>query len=368
MKILFIHPHKFRRINSKIYSLGGLSETVLKRYIDKNDDITVIARIVDENESKSSYSEIIDPRIKILDISNIKRIGLKNNIKSADLIIVRLPCIIGNESIKIAKRYNKKYIVEVVGCAWDAYWNHGLIGKILAPWMFLYTKRVVKNANKVLYVSNEFLQKRYPTKGEQFACSDVSLPEENESVLLKRKNKIKNMKAEKEVIIGTIGATNIKYKGQQYVIRAIAKLKKEGYKLRYQIIGSGDNSYLKKTAIRNKVEKEVDFVGNISHDKIFNYLDNMDIYIQPSNLEGLCRALIEAMSRGCPCIASNAGGNIELINKTFIFKKKSINDLIKKIKNMTSENMEKQSYENFYKAKKYSSKKLEKIRKDFYKL
>lgn len=365
MNILFIHSHKFRKINSKIYSLGGLSENVLKRYIDQNDRITVIARIINEVKSKSNYSEITDSRIKILDINNIKKEGLKYNIKNADLIIVRLPCIIGNISLHIAKKYNKKCIVEVVGCAWDSYWNHGILGKLLAPIIYYIMKKQIKEAENVLYVSEKFLQSRYPTDGNQIACSDVCLKEVNDNVINSR---ITSKKQKDKIKITTIGAANVRYKGQQYVIKAISKLKKEGYKLEYQIIGSGDSSYLKQVAIKNNVEKEVKFIGSVPHDEIFEYLDDTDIYIQPSNLEGLCRALIEAMSRGCPCIASNVGGNPELINSKYIFKKKNVKDLIEKIKLIleNDENIKESKY-NFENARKYSDNKLNIIRNDFYK-
>jgi glycosyltransferase involved in cell wall biosynthesis len=40
----------------------------------------------------------------------------------------------------------------------------------------------------------------------------------------------------------------------------------------------------------------------------------MDIFILHSRAEGLSNALMEAMSAGLPCIATNIGGNSDLIN------------------------------------------------------
>lgn len=57
------------------------------------------------------------------------------------------------------------------------------------------------------------------------------------------------------------------------------------------------------------------------HDKIFEWLDTIDIYIQPSYQEGLCRSVVEAMSRACPVICSDACGERELANEKFIFKR-----------------------------------------------
>jgi glycosyltransferase involved in cell wall biosynthesis len=50
-----------------------------------------------------------------------------------------------------------------------------------------------------------------------------------------------------------------------------------------------------------------------SGDPVFQWLDGLDIYIQPSFTEGLPRALVEAMSRGLPALGSTCGGIPELL-------------------------------------------------------
>lgn len=47
---------------------------------------------------------------------------------------------------------------------------------------------------------------------------------------------------------------------------------------------------------------------------VLSWLDQIDLYLQPSFQEGLPRALIEAMSRGCPALGSTAGGIPELLD------------------------------------------------------
>ena len=46
---------------------------------------------------------------------------------------------------------------------------------------------------------------------------------------------------------------------------------------------------------------------------VFNWLDDLDLYLQPSYTEGMPRALLEAMSRGLPCCASAVGGIPDLL-------------------------------------------------------
>ena len=81
-------------------------------------------------------------------------------------------------------------MIELVGCAWDSFWNHGLAGKILAPYLFMRTKREVKRAPFVVYVTSEFLQKRYPTRGVNTNISNVKLNKQNPEDLARRIEKI----------------------------------------------------------------------------------------------------------------------------------------------------------------------------------
>lgn len=56
------------------------------------------------------------------------------------------------------------------------------------------------------------------------------------------------------------------------------------------------------------------FAGTLEGgDPVLNWLDEVDIYLQPSLKEGLPRALVEAMSRGCPAIGSRLAGIPELL-------------------------------------------------------
>lgn len=254
-----------------------------------------------------------------------------------------------------------------MGCPWDALWNHSFKGKLAAPYMWYLTRKAVNDAPYVLYVTNEFLQRRYPANGRYIGCSDVSLPFLDEKVLKNRLNRIEHMNGNKPVVIGTIGAANVRYKGQQYVIKAIYRLNKQGYDFRYQVVGGGDRSFLMSLSEKYGISDKVQFLGSMPHEKVFEYLDNIDLYIQPSKQEGLPRALVEAMSRGCPAIGSNTGGIPELLNKELTFKKGSVKELCNLLKRINKEEMLKEAKRNFEKAKEYSEDLLERSRTAFYK-
>lgn len=386
MKLLFIHDYEKLKQDKdgNYYTDGSYTPEVWQRYYDLFDEVSVIFRKDPEiyeneylkqkfqpfNKEKISYIELPSLTSTISSYFSLRKHNevhkiIKNAILQNDCLIVRLPSVTGHIAINYAKKYNKPYLVELVGCPWDALWNHSVKGKILAPFYYFKTKNCVKNAKYVLYVTDIFLQHRYPSRGKSIGCSDVSLLPNEDNVLKQRINKINNMVKNQPIVIGTIGAVNVKHKGQSYAIKAISKLNKQGYNYEYHLVGAGDNSYLKSVAEKYKVADKVKFIGSLTHDDIFKYLDNIDIYIQPSKQEGLPRALIEAMSRACPAIGSNAGGIPELIK--YVFHKGSVDELCNLLEGFSKTKMIEDANRNFQKSKEYDKKLLDRKRQMFYK-
>jgi len=351
--------------DGQVYSIG-FTYDIWKRYLAVFDKLIVSTRMrfVDTKITDMKLSS--GPRVEFKPISNYSKNTdiiinkrkivkqIRETLKLCDCAIIRLPSFIGYIAIKEAIIMKKPYLIEVVGCAWGALWNHSLKGKLIALPSYLTMKKAVKNAPYALYVSNKFLQQRYPCNGKTVSCSDVSLPSINDdSLLIRRINKINQMTKDKPIVLGTVAAVNVRYKGQQYVIKAISKLNKEGYNFEYHLVGGGDKSYLKSIAEKYNVADKVKFLGTLPHEKIFDYLDNIDIYIQPSKQEGLPRALIEAMSRGCPSLGSKVGGIPELINNDLVFQKGSVHEICELLKRMYQKVMIEEAKRNFEKAKEY---------------
>jgi len=205
----------------------------------------------------------------------------------------------------------------------------------------------------------DILDGDYPTKGISIDCSNVSINPN----LVDRKF---NLDVKSVIKLGTIGGLDVKYKGYDQVLLMMKKLKKEGKNnIEYHLVGYGDYKWIEDIALKNGIKDKIIIHGPLSHDKIFSFLDNIDIYIQPSLTEGMPRALLEAMSRACPCIGSNVGGIPELLAPSVIYKKKNIKNLTDIFTNFSAEKMKEQSQRNYIKSLEFSSEKLANKREDF---
>lgn len=380
MKVLFAHDHKFYIYKNEYYSKGSLSKEVLTRYTNTFEKVTIVSRqekidYKPENMSLSTAKRV--EFVKVPDFKSIKSFYkktaakqiIKKEVENSDCIIARLPSSVGNIAIKYAKKYNKPYLVEVVGCAWDGYWNHSIPGKVIALPSYLKMKSLVKKSRYALYVTSEFLQNRYPTNGKEVNCSNVSLGKFDKKILKKRLDDIKGLDDDSKLIIGTTAAIDVRFKGQQYVIQALAKLKKQGItNYEYQLVGGGDNSYLMSVAKKYGIIDQVKILGTMPHDEVFKWLDTIDIYVQPSRQEGLPRALIEAMSRGIPAFGARTAGIPELIEKDFIFSntKNNINEICDILESFNQEVMLNQAERNFIESKKYDREIIENRRSSFF--
>jgi glycosyltransferase involved in cell wall biosynthesis len=378
MKALFVHDHIFKR-KDEIYYSDKLSYKILSRYLKYFDSLDIFARTLNlsntENKLPISSGENINfntgeniNSIKGI-LFNRKKIKkkLEELILSNDALIVRLPSEFGLIAINLAKKYNKPVYTEVVACAWDALWNYGKISaKIRAPLMYLQMKSAIQKSDYVIYVTNKFLQNRYPAKGKNLAVSDVEIQTLDNLIILNRLSKIKSN--EKKIVIGLIGSFKTKYKGIDDAIYAISILSKKGYNVVFRILGSGDQRYYERIAKEKDVSSKVYFDGLLSSGReVWDWLDNISIYIQPSYQEGLPRALVEAMSRGCPAIGSNVGGIPELLDKENLIKAgdyKKLSELLEYgINNIDWQLSE--AKKNFEKAKEYQKELLDEKRDNF---
>ena len=379
MNLLFIQggSRLKQATNGEWYTDGNFTSEVWERYLSVCDSLTIVLRkekkiyTIEETEKRFNKIEgskkirivaledITNPKINMVNFLVRKRIKaiIYREVRNADKLIIRSDSFYTYIAHDAAMQFNKPYYYEVTGFAFEAMTYHSLLGKLLAKSCEKKAKILAKDAEQAIYVTNEALQKRYPSK-KMLGCSDVQLPSFDDSVLDSRLERIENTK-DKSFVLGTAAFLDVRWKGQENVIRALALLKKQGItNIYYELIGLGEGEYLRKLAQKFDVSGQVRFLGAKTHNEVFAWLDNIDIYIQPSYQEGLCRAILEAMSRACPVICSNTGGNYELVSKRYIFECGDFCKLADILKNISVE-LPKMAIQNFEMAKKFNKNKLD---------
>ena len=142
------------------------------------------------------------------------------------------------------------------------------------------------------------------------------------------------------------------YKGVDTILKTLPLLVKKIPNLKYTIIGKGnDQGRLKKLAKDLQVDSYVEFKGFVEY--IEPYYHYCDIFALPSKGEGFGIVYIEAMKYKKPCIASDEGGQTDVVidNKTgFLCKYDNTQCLEKKIFELyRNKNLKKEFGESGYK-------------------
>jgi colanic acid/amylovoran biosynthesis glycosyltransferase len=103
-------------------------------------------------------------------------------------------------------------------------------------------------------------------------------------------------------------------KGHCFLIRALKSLLDQGYDLELGLAGDGPSKEGLQTLVRELgVEHQTKFLGFLSEEQIIRQLQDADLFVLPSFVEGVPVSAMEAMAMGVPVIATNVGGTSELV-------------------------------------------------------
>jgi glycosyltransferase involved in cell wall biosynthesis len=327
MRLLFVHDHRFYRDESgAIYTSGSLPATVWDRYLAHFDSVHVVGRDGGLMPTGAKFALSSRPGVtfdlipsvsygKLVMAPHKLRSRIRTNVAACDAAVVRLPSELGFLAAGECRKAGKPYAVEMVGCAWDAMRNHGSrAGKLYAPLFYLRARRALRRAPLVLYVTTKWLQGRYPTRGKAYGASDVEIAPMGDREIEGRQAKLARIAEGRPPELGTVASLRIRSKGIQTALAALTALRSEGLDLRYRVLGGGDAAPWIELAEQLGVADLVSFDGvRPAGSGVAQWLDTIDIHLQPSFQEGLPRATVEAMSRGLACIGSTCGGIPELL-------------------------------------------------------
>ena len=113
----------------------------------------------------------------------------------------------------------------------------------------------------------------------------------------------------KGCLVGQVGALDNAQKGQEYTIGVAREIAHSHPDIHFLLVGGGDDEAMLKRLADGL--PNVSFTGFV--DNVGDYLAALDVFILPSNREGIAAILLDAMDRGLPVIASRVGGVPEIV-------------------------------------------------------
>lgn len=130
-----------------------------------------------------------------------------------------------------------------------------------------------------------------------------------------------------DFVIGCVS----RMKRQEQILKALSLLP-----FRTKVIFVGIKPWQEASALLDPIKDrhDINFVGEVTAVDALNFYKIFSVKILPSTIEGLSQSLMEAMTLGVPVIATNYGGNPELIQhgvNGFLFEDNNIQELAEQI-------------------------------------
>lgn len=188
--------------------------------------------------------------------------------------------------------------------------------KFLNFFIILFADQILCNSGSTMD-SFSFIEKKISHGKTQICYNGVNIN------LINNINESQNNKQpsneKKEIIIGSVGRF-IKQKDYPTLINAFEQVSaKASLNIKLLLIGDGkDRIKLEQLVKKKKLDHLVIFTGVIDREKVFSYLNEIDIFVMTSLWEGFCNTLVEALAARKAIVCSDiptlkeVGGNAVL--------------------------------------------------------
>lgn len=386
MKLIVILDHRFFRDKyGSFYGRTTYGPNYWERYLSVFDSVRVISRSTEiesietglfrVDSDKVSFAKIPDyhsPLGFLVAQRGILKV-LHEELRGENAIILRIPSNLCYLSWFVLLLKGKKYGVELTGDPEDSF-SKGAVRhpfRLLFKWIYPFlTKLVCRHSSASNYVTEYTLQRFYPPGRNTFHTYSSSIDLLEEDILGQEEIRWRMCGANNRGLkIISVGSFSQLYKGQDILVKAVSQCRDCVESLTF--VGHGRYmAWIQELTNSHGMNGMVHFVGSIpSGAPVYGHLDQSDLFVLPSRQEGLPRAIIEAMARGLPCVASSVGGIQELLDERCLVSPNDAGALSKKIKEFFYDRdfMNQMSLRNLRLSSLYSKNELMKRRIVFYK-
>jgi phosphatidylinositol alpha-1,6-mannosyltransferase len=312
------------------------------RYLTVFDRVRILARVqdVDDAHLQQNWRRVDGDRVSLTAVPFYlgplgfakSYLAIRRAIAAAivpgEAVILRVPGNIGTIAEGILRARGQPFALEVVGDPWESLGpnaTHHPLRPLLRLWGACELKRQCRRARVVLYVTQQALQARYPCREASpgagqaetiaHAVSDVDMGDSAFVALERFRARGKPEDASRPWELVTVASMEQPYKGLDILVRAVEICAKRGYPISLNLLGDGrERRSLESLASALGLARSIHFRGWVqAGPAVQKFLDAADLFVLPSRVEGLPRALIEAMGRGLPCVSTSVGGIPELL-------------------------------------------------------
>jgi glycosyltransferase involved in cell wall biosynthesis len=380
MKVYVIRDSTFTLSQGQPASDVLSYEGFAKRYLAEFDEVVLVGRLFAKEDPASRPA--VGPGVTFLalpgyrgpvgflrSLPEILRVVFRSLHRDAAYIL-RVPTTVPSLYALLLHLRGQPFAVEVAADPRDSYSRKALNNSVLAPAfqaLFVSLMRWQCRAAAVsAYVTRDALQRRYPPRSSEtsFAFTSIDLTPETYSDGPRRADTF-DMGRPRLVLIGNMQKS---WKGHDVLLRAMKILKDRGRDLRLTVVGYGENQPLY-AQMAQDMGLDVHFTGKLQNGApVREVLDQGDLFVLPSRQEGLPRALLEAMARGLPAIATRVGGTPELLDDDCLAPPDDPESLAARIDEALAspEELARRAAVNFATAQRYNVTEVTKARLAFY--
>ncbi len=382
MELIVTVEHRFRITpDGKVWTQAQFGNSFWKRYLDVFDHIHVVARARHVAKHEPDLHRVDGPQVSFHPLPHYvgpfqylwKALELRREIRRVfdprHAVIFRIGSQIANCMEPHLRRLQKPFAIEAVADPWMIFApgaNRHPLRAIFRRKFSSSMRRQCRSACAAAYVTKSSLQERYPPADGAYStyCSDVELPDPAFSPRPRARFDDDPLR------LVTVGSMAQPYKAYDVLIAAVSRCLREGTKLHLTIIGDGKHrAELEAQAEAAGCRDQVRFAGQLpAGNAIRDQLDQADLFVLPSRVEGLPRAMIEAMAKALPCIGTTVGGIPELLPPKDRVPANDIDALAEKIREVVSnpDRLKQMSERNLSKAADYHENILQQRRIAFY--
>lgn len=350
------------------------------RYLSGFAAVEVVARVEEVPQVPTNWSRVDGEAVSVLPITPYQglvqflrqrsrvRQQLQPIITRPAALILRIPSPLISCIHRDLLRQRLPYAVEVIGDPWGVF-APGVVAHPLRPLLRRYLtsqqRQQCRQAMAAAYVTEKFLQDLYPCPGRMFACSDVDL---SDKAFVAAARSSRAEPGPRRLLM--LGSLEQLYKGPDVLLHAMAVCRQRNLPLMATIAGDGRfRPAMERLAQELGLADAVTFAGHVpAGDAVRALIDAADLFVMPSRTEGLPKALLEAMARALPCIASRVGGIPELLTPDALVEAGSADPLAAVLESRLTdpEWLARQSRRNLEHARLYQEANLAKQRSAFF--